>query len=629
MAPALCPAAGGLRYRAVLLLAVCLSVTALPHGLGSLVAPLPGHLSQRGHGDPRNHPTMEPPASEGTSGCSCGEGNSNHGMGAAGLALGTPTGAVMLGDSSVPTSDLTTSSGFSDIQREAPGAPARSPEGQEQAVSPCHPASGVGEDPAAAHLQPPAGPSLALPSEETSSWAGARPGTAPVPSVPAVTPVGHWSLGTVSVFPPSAMSPGVSHPQVMVPSEGLRGPAVTSEEQIDPSPPPSKAHPVPMWMWVPSSSGSAEAGVSSAAPGATKAPHEDGAATGASWSPEPMLGSVPPPSSSTLAPRHPPSATRSPSPSQSHPLASPAPSSWTPAVTPDAHPMSSPSPVTSWHPSDVPTATSWVAAGGTLTAEATSRSDPGSVGAQPPVHTLPLSFRLLGIAYTEALSRKASGSYRQLEDEVRLMVSASRAPRGGLWVGSPGHAGCGVWELPIPVLLFQLGQALSSYETYLQANVLEFRWVQGAQVGLPQWERSPPVVLLAPSCGSAPAPPLPPPGMARCWCVGRFCSGGMPPAAPTSSARCSQRRAEQGTPSAGGWSPAPSPLEVSQEGLQRGGRLQTSPCALIQAQTSLAWPHLTSVLLIHAKLCGAKGAGDPRDPVLVPKLLGVPLVSPP
>ncbi|XP_035191824.1 uncharacterized protein LOC118172172 [Oxyura jamaicensis] len=195
-----------------------------------------------------------------------------------------------------------------------------------------------------------------------------------------------------------------------------------------------------MWMWVPSSSG--PAGVSSAAPGATKAPCEDGAATGASWPPEPPLGSAPPSSSSPLAPRHPPSTTSSPSPS--HPPASPAPRSWTPAapaVTPDARPTSSPSPATSWHPSDVPTATSWVAAGGTLPAEAASRSAPGSVGAQPPVHTLPLSFRLLGIAYTEALSCRASGSYRQLEDEVRLM----------------------------------LGQALSSYETFLQANILEFR----------------------------------------------------------------------------------------------------------------------------------------------------------
>lgn len=206
---------------------------------------------------------------------------------------------------------------------------------------------------------------------------------------------------------------------------------------------------------------------------------------------------------------------------------------------------------------------------------------------QPPVHSLPLSFRLLGIAYTEALSRRASGSYRQLEDEVRLMVSASRAPRGGSLGREPWV--CWLWRAGAPhprVLLFQLGQALSSYETFLQANILEFRWVQSACVGLPQGEQSPPGVLLPPSCGSAPAAPLLPPGTARCWCMGRFCSRELPPAAPTSSARCSRRRAEQGMPSAGGWSPAPSGLEVSQLGLQRGSRPQTSPCALIRAQTS-------------------------------------------
>ncbi|XP_035755405.1 COMM domain-containing protein 4 [Egretta garzetta] len=57
-----------------------------------------------------------------------------------------------------------------------------------------------------------------------------------------------------------------------------------------------------------------------------------------------------------------------------------------------------------------------------------------------PVHVLPLWFRLLGIAYTEALSSRASGSYRELEEEVRLM----------------------------------LNQMLSTYETFLQANVLKF-----------------------------------------------------------------------------------------------------------------------------------------------------------
>lgn len=198
---------------------------------------------------------------------------------------------------------------------------------------------------------------------------------------------------------------------------------------------------------------------------------------------------------------------------------------------------------------------------------------------QPPVRSLPLSFRLLGITYTEALSRRASGSYRQLEDEVRLMVSASRAPRGGLWAGSPGYAG---WGAPHPrVFLFQLGQALSSYETFLQANILEFRWVQGVRVGLPQGEQSPRACFWPPVVGQPQRLLSCPPGTARCWCVGRFCSGGMPPAAPTSSARCSQRPAEQGMPSAGGWSPALSGLEVSQEGLQRGSHPQTSPCALI------------------------------------------------
>ncbi|GAB0193946.1 protein capicua [Grus japonensis] len=49
-------------------------------------------------------------------------------------------------------------------------------------------------------------------------------------------------------------------------------------------------------------------------------------------------------------------------------------------------------------------------------------------------------FRLLGIAYTEALSNKSSGSYRELEEEVMLM----------------------------------LNQMLSTYETFLRANVLEF-----------------------------------------------------------------------------------------------------------------------------------------------------------
>ncbi|XP_041345671.1 uncharacterized protein LOC121365497 [Pyrgilauda ruficollis] len=57
-----------------------------------------------------------------------------------------------------------------------------------------------------------------------------------------------------------------------------------------------------------------------------------------------------------------------------------------------------------------------------------------------PVHVLPLQFRLLGMAFSPALGSRDSESYRQLEGDVRLM----------------------------------LNQMLSSYESFLQANVLEF-----------------------------------------------------------------------------------------------------------------------------------------------------------
>ncbi|XP_016156247.1 PREDICTED: uncharacterized protein LOC101819378 [Ficedula albicollis] len=80
-----------------------------------------------------------------------------------------------------------------------------------------------------------------------------------------------------------------------------------------------------------------------------------------------------------------------------------------------------------------------------------------------PAHVLPLQFRLLGIAYTPALGSRDSESYRQLEGDVRLMVSA-----GGGWdtLGSLGSC-----EVPGPA---GLNQMLSSYESFLQANVLEF-----------------------------------------------------------------------------------------------------------------------------------------------------------
>ncbi|KAK4820646.1 hypothetical protein QYF61_002850 [Mycteria americana] len=182
------------------------------------------------------------------------------------------------------------------------------------------------------------------------------------------------------------------------------------------------------------------------------------------------LGSAPPPSSKNPAPEHCSEAVRHtsttslPSPSclltstgavrvassllGSRTLGAPA------GVTLDALSMSS-HPVTSQHPSiareHLP-----AAAGEALTsAELVTMGKPGSSGVKPPAshppglyspaqplpaHVLPLQFRLLGIAYTEALSSRASRSYRELEKEVRLM----------------------------------LNQMLSTYETFLQANVLEF-----------------------------------------------------------------------------------------------------------------------------------------------------------
>ncbi|XP_036245683.1 uncharacterized protein LOC118690836 [Molothrus ater] len=86
-------------------------------------------------------------------------------------------------------------------------------------------------------------------------------------------------------------------------------------------------------------------------------------------------------------------------------------------------------------------------------AELMTKGRPGSTGTNPPashpcslplptqpVHVLPLQFRLLGIAYAPALGSRNSQSYRQLEGDVTLM----------------------------------LNQMLSSYESFLQANVLEF-----------------------------------------------------------------------------------------------------------------------------------------------------------
>ncbi|OXB55495.1 hypothetical protein ASZ78_016466, partial [Callipepla squamata] len=90
---------------------------------------------------------------------------------------------------------------------------------------------------------------------------------------------------------------------------------------------------------------------------------------------------------------------------------------------------------------DVPTATSWVAEEAFTPEQlVTTVGNVGPMGTKTPVHTLPLSFRLLGIAYTEDLSKKSSRNYKELEKEVRMM----------------------------------LHQVLSAYDTFLQANILGF-----------------------------------------------------------------------------------------------------------------------------------------------------------
>lgn len=105
----------------------------------------------------------------------------------------------------------------------------------------------------------------------------------------------------------------------------------------------------------------------------------------------------------------------------------------------DAQSMSSYS-VTSQHPSTAREHLPAAAGEAFTPAELVTMGKPGSPGVKPsglptpaqPVHVLPLRFRLLGIAYTEALSNKSSGSYRELEEEVMLMVSAG-AGWWGYW----------------------------------------------------------------------------------------------------------------------------------------------------------------------------------------------------
>ncbi|XP_072201767.1 uncharacterized protein [Excalfactoria chinensis] len=485
-APALCPAYGGLRCRAVLVLAVCLSITALPHILGSLVALSPGGSYKSGslvalHKDLLGQSRRAWVVAEGTVGCFDGKEDLCNRADTESLA--TPTGATApgLGPNSVTASNPPASSSFSHIQNETLDVttPGTRSQGLEQT----------------SQLETLLELSPVLPTAGTNSWDGTHPSTA---WASAVTPGGAEAalvVGTIgaevlrsgsgltaiiSSSPPSAAPHGVSHVLASsLPTEELRGSAVTLEEPTDPFPEhqaglsPTEAPPVPVWMWIPSTTGPTEAGESLTSPattpepGATEALCQHGAAAGVSWylkaadvtqgspvglttpmpspaaPPERTLGSVHPPSSK------PPAAgpsTSSPSPTYlpASIAATHAPSSQTPPMlTSAAHPKSSLSLATSQHPfadgDDVPKATSWVAVGEALTTEQPV-GNAGSMATKIPVHTLPLSFRLLGIAFTGDLSKKSSRSYKELEKEVRMM----------------------------------LHQMLSTYDTFLQANILGF-----------------------------------------------------------------------------------------------------------------------------------------------------------
>ncbi|XP_052528201.1 taste receptor cell protein 1-like [Tympanuchus pallidicinctus] len=487
--PALSPASGGLRCRAVLVLAVCLSVTALPHILGSLVALSPGASYKRDsmvalHRDLLGQSRRAQMDAEGTVGCFHGEEDLCNRTDTESLV--TPTGALKLelGANSMTASDSPAPSSFSHVQNETVdvAAPTRSPRLEQTSQLESFPES-----------------SPVLPTAGASSWDGTHSTVWTPPVTPGGTEaalvvgtIGDEVLGNgsgltaiISSLPPLH---GVSHLRALAPSlptEGLGGSAVTLEEPSDPSPAHqagpalTKAPSVPVWMWFPSTTGPTEDGESlispatTLEPGATETVCQHGAAVGASWCPkaadvsqgspvglttqtsspaassEHTLGSVHPPSSkpsaagpciSSPSPTYlPASITTTHAPSSQTFTASTLPTS--------AHPKSSPSPATSQHPSadraDVPVATSWVAAGEFFTPEqlATTVGSAGSMGTKTPVHTLPLSFRLLGIAFTEDLSKKFSRSYKELEKEVRMM----------------------------------LHQVLSTYDTFLQANILGFK----------------------------------------------------------------------------------------------------------------------------------------------------------
>ncbi|XP_015728048.1 uncharacterized protein LOC107318572 [Coturnix japonica] len=484
-AQALCPAYGGLRCRAVLVLAVCLSITVLPHILGSLVALSPGASYKSSslvalHRDLLGQSRRSQVVAEGTVGHFHGKEDLCNRTDTESLATPSGTATPGLGTDSMTSSNPPASSSFSHIQNETldVATPTRSQRLEQTS-----------------QLETLLDVSSVLPTAGTSSWDGSHPSTV---WASAVTPggaevalvvgtIGAEVLGNgpeltgiVSSLSPSAASDGVSHVLASsLPTEGLRGSAVTFEEPSDPFPAhqagPSltEAPSVPVWMWFPSTTASTEAGESLTStattpqPGATKALCQHGAAAGVSWypkaedvtqgSPVGLTTQMPSPAAPpeyTLGSVHPPSF-KPPAvgPSTSSPSSTYLPASIAISHAPTkptlltsaAHPKSSPSLATSQHPfadgDDVPKATSWVV-GEAFTTEQLVRTvgNAGSMVTKIPVHTLPLSFRLLGIAFTRDLSKKSSRSYKELEKEVRMM----------------------------------LHQILSTYDTFLQANILGF-----------------------------------------------------------------------------------------------------------------------------------------------------------
>ncbi|KAM7039288.1 uncharacterized protein M8220_009191 isoform 1-T3 [Acridotheres tristis] len=356
----------------------------------------------------------------------------------------------------------------------------------------------------------------ALPTPGTPSSAQLHPGTMGVP--PALAAEGLWDTAlpgkavpvlaqvpgngsglldaVLASLPTTVTAPGAHSQRVptsSLPTAESGAPAVTSGTQSEwPSPPAQPmspgASPAPDQLRTPSPEGPTVTGMSSTATGATpdleqvfvteESRHSKPRTASVGFVPTPegssgptpaSTGSVPPPCSTNPAlehgsePGHHTATTTSvtspsylpTSPGAGH-AASSLLSSQTLAVptgvTLDTRIMSSGS-GTSQNSSTamehLPAATREAFS----PAELMTEGKPGSTGMKPPashpsslpfptqpVHVLPLQFRLLGIAYTPALGSRNSESYQQLEGDVRLM----------------------------------LNQMLSSYENFLQANVLEF-----------------------------------------------------------------------------------------------------------------------------------------------------------